>query len=576
MNAQFPMGKFQEMEHCSRNRMTTDVRLPHPANPKSSRAREGPFPRRLRLALALGIIALTYFYRLDQPLLWEDEADTGVEARSVLLHGYPLAYDGRNVSVSQNGGQLNRDLVCNKIPWMQYYVGALSLLIFGNDTLGLRVLFVFCGLLTFFPIYEILKSRLRYPALVTTLILIAPQVVLFQRNARYYPLLILVYALLTWHVSLDFKSARTRFLLAVVIFILFFHIHSLAALCSATSLVLFCLLLRRNLLLCYACACAIGFASWLAWSLFLGPSLAPSLAFPFLNPDQFDAWFQIFYSGMWATLIDADAVDCLPLLLWGALITYLLVRHRRVLQDLFREKLYAFILLNILIQALVSATLFGGDTAAEYSMLRYQPHLLVFELALTFVVLNAAVTNKNLYVLLAIGVMAFNTLTLSFWADPFARHVPVSWFLPVYAEIIRPRSQPLEEVTSRLKTESEKTPTHDALLLPLPSWAQDIMIFYLGNRYTVRPIVQAPNDDCEQALRRVMGAPAFNRLLAPPDWIVDFGDDLKAAPVGYGPETVFASHELLPCDGTRPELTRHTFPQSAVVANVALYHRVGN
>ncbi len=67
-----------------------------------------------QIALALAVVAGAYLYRLDRPLLWGDEADTGVVARNVLRVGYPVAYDDRNVTMFENGSQLNRELVCKK------------------------------------------------------------------------------------------------------------------------------------------------------------------------------------------------------------------------------------------------------------------------------------------------------------------------------------------------------------------------------------------------------------------------------------------------------------------------------
>ena len=103
----------------------------------------------LRLLLALIVISFVYLYRLDRPLLWGDEADTGIEARNILRCGYPMAYDGRNVSVYESGSQLNRNLLCKKIPWVQYYLAAASLAVFGNNTAGLRCLFAIAGVIAF-------------------------------------------------------------------------------------------------------------------------------------------------------------------------------------------------------------------------------------------------------------------------------------------------------------------------------------------------------------------------------------------------------------------------------------------
>ena len=125
------------------------------------------------LVPVLIVIALAYFYQIDRPLLWGDEADTGVYARNILTYGYPTSYDGRNLSLYKNGYMVNKNFLRKNIPWMQFYIGALSLSIFGNDTAGLRILFALIGLAAFFPIYNVLKSQVKYPAIIAGLVLIS-------------------------------------------------------------------------------------------------------------------------------------------------------------------------------------------------------------------------------------------------------------------------------------------------------------------------------------------------------------------------------------------------------------------
>ena len=124
----------------------------------------------LKISAAVAVLAVVYFSRLDRPLLWCDEADTGVFARNVLQSGYPTAYDGRNVRLYEEGSQVSRALVCKKVPWVQFYLGAASLAAFGpilGDTEGLRVLFALLGVLSFFPICAVLKPRVQCPEFVT-------------------------------------------------------------------------------------------------------------------------------------------------------------------------------------------------------------------------------------------------------------------------------------------------------------------------------------------------------------------------------------------------------------------------
>jgi hypothetical protein len=523
----------------------------------------------LRPAFALLIIALVYFYRADKPPLWGDEADTGIAARNILRCGYPIVYDGRNVSIFENGSQLNRNLVCKKVPWIQYYLGALSLFIFGNSTLGLRVLFAFGGLLSFFPIYAILKSRLKYPTILTVLTLIAPQVVLFQRNARYYPLIILLYAVLVWHLLREFKSSRNHFILASLIFVLFFHTHPFAAVCSSLSLIAFCLFFRRAVLAPYFFACGIGFASWFIWYRLLGPSLDESALPISLLKTNFSLWFKVFGIGFWATIVDMDAVDCVPILLWTAVLAVLLIRGRNALRELFREQLYAFVFVNILLQTVASAALFGFDDRNHYSLLRYAPHLLVFGLVCAFMVLNSVIASKSLYLFVSMFAVAFNFLTISFWANPLSRGIPASWLVPVYSEIFRPRQNAWDLVVSRFGAELKNASGQDTVVFFLPYWTQEVAIFYLGDRYLIRPML--PSAECVQSLRKTMGVQALNRLFDRPEWIVDFGDYFEGDLTRYDLVDVIPSYQTQPDNGSRPELTRHTFAQSVVEKNVKLF-----
>jgi len=525
-----------------------------------------------RLLPVLMVIALVYFYRIDRPLLWGDEADTGIEARNILHYGYPVAYDGRNVRVYDNGVQVTRNLVCKNIPWCQYYLGALSIEIFGNHTAGLRLLFAITGLCAFFPIYAILKSRIKYPDIIAGLVLISPQIVLFQRNARYYSLLILLYAVLVWHLSTNFKSAKTRFIVALLVLILLFHTHPYAAACCSVALLAFCLIFRREALLVYFFSSCIAFLSWLVWYELLGPLLGTTPFRIWLITSNFSFWFKAFFMGFFANIVDLDVVGCFPILLWMALFAFLLLQGRKAVLDILREPLFSFIFLNILIQAVATAALFCYETTAMYSILRYMPHLLVFAMISCFVVLNYAVPMRSLYLLVCMFAVVFNFLTLSFWAAPYSRKVPYSWFIPVYSEIFQPPENAWDVIVAKLRSESDNSPDRDSVIVALPDWTDDIAIFYLGDRYLVRPILDESAEECEQSIRKVMGEESYRRLRAQPEWIVDTLGFIKTVPQGFITYATVPSYRTRPDDGTRPELTRHTFSQPAVVSHVELYH----
>jgi hypothetical protein len=224
--------------------------------------------------------------------------------------------------------------------------------------------------------------------------LTAPQVVLFQRNARYYPILVLFYALLVWHLDYGFQSRRMRWTVAALILAALFHTHPFTAACSCVSLLAFCWCFRRAAFAGYALAAFIGFSSWLVWYELLGSPLAETHFAMFAVPAEFSSWLRLFAGGTWAALADLDATDSFPILLWLALLGGLLWRGRKAVMAVLREPLVSFVFGNILIQAIAAAAVFRLEFDG-HSPLRYMPHLLVFALISAFVALDARSLSGN-------------------------------------------------------------------------------------------------------------------------------------------------------------------------------------
>jgi hypothetical protein len=187
-------------------------------------------------------------------------------------------------------------------------------------------------------------------------------------------------------------------------------------------------------------------------------------------------------------------------------------------------------------------------------------------------VLHSALAGRRIWLPLCVVLVAANFGALSFWARPASRPVPVSWVAPVYSELFAPPASPWDGLIGRLRREPPSAAA--SVVGVLPAWSQDIVIFYLGDRYLVPPVVEAPTEDLTRAMLRALGESAFRRLfLARPDWIVDAGGQLKGAPAGYQLADRFPSFAGRPDEGARPELTRHTFAGPAVVADIDLYRR---
>lgn len=142
------------------------------------------------LACALIVASLLLFTRLDDSFLWQDEAETALLARSVLSHGVPTAYDGRNW-ISQEGQQefSPPDYRWSWTPWLQHYAAAASFAILGVGTFSARLPFVLFGIGCVYLCFRLGMevSRDRRVARVAVLVLLASvPFLLHVRQCRYY------------------------------------------------------------------------------------------------------------------------------------------------------------------------------------------------------------------------------------------------------------------------------------------------------------------------------------------------------------------------------------------------------
>jgi hypothetical protein len=316
----------------------------------------------------------------------------------------------------------------------------------------------------------------------------------------------------------------------------------------------------------------IAFAGWLVWYSMLGPALAePPLIIGMITTD-FTRWLQLFLSGLEAVAIDIDAVGCFPILLWLLLGGFLVWRDRQAVFQLLRQPLPGFILVSLAVQAIVTVTLFGYETQERYALLRYMPHLLVFLVLSCFILLDLAISRKLLFVVACFVATCLNIFSASFWAQSHARPVPISWVAPVYRELFAPSESALDPIIAKLRDESLLRPEHNEKIAVFPPWTNNVALFYLGDQYFLPPGVDAAAIDCKQAICAALGTKAYQRLLGPPEWILDVGGFVKRVPVNYQLAEEIPTSQVRPDDGSRPELTRHRFAQPQNVASVRLFH----
>jgi len=147
-----------------------------------------------RFFLVLAACAL--FFRLGQPALWQDEAETALLGKSVLRHGLPRVVLGENLITGQPSLQKhesNKAGVWIWNTWLPYYLSAASFAVFGETTWAARLPFALSGLLAFLLAFRLFqhwaKGDEQTAALACLLLTCNVPWLLFLRQCRYYGLI---------------------------------------------------------------------------------------------------------------------------------------------------------------------------------------------------------------------------------------------------------------------------------------------------------------------------------------------------------------------------------------------------
>jgi len=174
------------------------------------------------------LAAFLLFWRLSEPYLWQDEANTAVLAARMLQHGRPLAYDGVNfmgidhITAEDTGtfdqrtrdpraaldydirrGDFQPDFAWKWQPWGLFAVAAAGLKLIGHTTLGARLPFAVAAVCAVLALYRLVRrccGSMLMASLAALLLLSNAYWILHSRQCRYYPLssLLLLLTLLAY------------------------------------------------------------------------------------------------------------------------------------------------------------------------------------------------------------------------------------------------------------------------------------------------------------------------------------------------------------------------------------------
>jgi len=202
--------------------------------------KEGARGRSVAAGAVLLIAAFLIFFRLDQRLLWVDEAETALLARNILTYGVPKAYDGKTLISQEASREFSADYVWRWTPWLEKYLAAASFGVLGESTLTARLPFALLGFLSVVSVYfcALAWFRDRWVGVLAMAFLTFSVPFLLQvRQCRYYGLSIFTSIWVLYFFMALVRGRRGATLGLTVALTALFHSNCLTAIAVGVALV---------------------------------------------------------------------------------------------------------------------------------------------------------------------------------------------------------------------------------------------------------------------------------------------------------------------------------------------------
>jgi hypothetical protein len=183
--------------------------------------------RRRFLLLLLVVESALLFKALGNSAFWIDEAINGQLGKNILLLGYPTKWDGQYLVEPYFNVEATRGVIEVTHVWIQYYLTAFSMALFGNNTVAARLPFALCGLLTVPAVYCLarrISGSERLAKLAALLLTFHTGFLVYSRSCRYFSLsflfaVVFAIAYLRWS---DEPSNRNLLILTLCSLTLFY------------------------------------------------------------------------------------------------------------------------------------------------------------------------------------------------------------------------------------------------------------------------------------------------------------------------------------------------------------------
>jgi 4-amino-4-deoxy-L-arabinose transferase-like glycosyltransferase len=144
---------------------------------------------RLALAGVTALAALLLLPNLGAQILWQDEAQTAVIARTIASHGVPLGRDDRHSFSQELGREFGESAVWRWHTWLSFYAVAGSFALLGEGTAAARLPFALFGVATVSLAWLVGRRLWGDPRAATAgalLLALCVPFLILSRQCRYY------------------------------------------------------------------------------------------------------------------------------------------------------------------------------------------------------------------------------------------------------------------------------------------------------------------------------------------------------------------------------------------------------
>ncbi|MDH3212308.1 MAG: glycosyltransferase family 39 protein [Myxococcales bacterium] len=225
----------------------------------------------LALALPATLAAVLLLANLGDRLLWQDEAQTALIARTILSHGIPLGSDGTNYFSQELGREYAQNHVWKWHAWLPFYAVSASFLVFGTNTFAARLPFALFGIATVILTYATARTLWRdrrAAAAAAAMLAVCVPFLILSRQCRWYAFATFFSLLGLYAYAGLRRGAHRRAWLLFGALTLLFHSHYLYAATLLATLLLHAGIFEREKLrsvLVVAAATALFNLPWVWW-----------------------------------------------------------------------------------------------------------------------------------------------------------------------------------------------------------------------------------------------------------------------------------------------------------------------